>query len=158
MTIGTDSTIRSKTRHADIKHKTEAVSGPFRVNPKILTHKEDTSRFHYHNEQDNFSRPDSLPYRPAPLKSNDTSSHSYNDSHEDISGTLRNSSPAVNFQFDAESCQQVDPPDNSIAISNAGIIVSAVNCGIVVYNSSGQQVGNTIDYVSFFNVATGFVA
>ncbi len=47
--------------------------------------------------------------------------------------------PEVGMNYEANWSVQSTPPDNTIAISNAGIVVTANNDGIEYYNSSGQM-------------------
>lgn len=130
------------------------MSGPYSVDPKSLEKKSDTLQSHYHNEQDEFRRPDSIPYHPAPNLSDSLYPHNYSIYPEDIQNASKpESNPAVAFGFDAESCSYNTPPDNALAISNGGYIMSAVNCGMYIYNSSGQLQGS-FDYSSFFNTAS----
>lgn len=127
--------------------------GPVKVDPKNLEQKTNTDGHNiYHNEQDNFMRPDSLPYNPAPLKNDSLKNHYYN-SPEEMQSSGTRATPSVNFGFDAEYCTGNTPPDNAMAISNGGKIVSAVNCGIVFYNTSGTLL-DSYDYQTFFSAPT----
>ncbi len=58
--------------------------------------------------------------------------------------------PTVVTSFNATAVGSGYPPDNTMAISNGGYIVVAVNSSIAIYNTSGTQLGVWSLY-SFFN-------
>jgi len=134
-------------------------AGPFKADPKSAKKKDNSNdgKNIYHNEQDNFSRPDSIPYHPAPAKRDTTNKHSFNQTNiEENQFSYRNTlttNPNVTFSFDANWCDQNTPPDNALGVSNAGFIVSAINCRLDVYYSNGNVASN-IDYQTFFNAPT----
>jgi hypothetical protein len=63
---------------------------------------------------------------------------SYHPSPEDESNT-RAVTPVIESGFEANWSTESTPPDNTIAISNGGIIVSANNDGIEYYNENGTN-------------------
>ncbi|MEZ4960971.1 MAG: T9SS type A sorting domain-containing protein [Saprospiraceae bacterium] len=65
-----------------------------------------------------------------------------------ISATL----PSLYSSFNATAIGSGNPPDNAMAISNTGYIVTAVNSSIAIYNSSGTSLGSWTLY-SFMNGA-----
>jgi hypothetical protein len=78
---------------------------------------------------------------PAKIQSNSGSS-------EEPKTTAAN--PVIGTNFEANWSLQSAPPDNSMAISNGGFIVTANNDGIEYYNDSGNSIYT--DYWSdFFN-------
>ncbi len=129
--------------------------GPFKVDLKTLKKKNNQEEQNvYHNEQDNFSRPDSIPYHPAPINTDTLKrqSNSYNIEEMQSPNSIE-TNPSVTFGFDANWCGQNTPPDNALAVSNAGYILSAINCRLDIYNSSGDPLSN-IDYQTFFNTSS----
>jgi Secretion system C-terminal sorting domain len=136
------------------------LEGPTVVNVSTLIYKEDTSKNNYHNEQDNFKQDPNRPTNPAPitpnaLEGNPAPTIVTPDANKEVLKKTR-ATPALASGFDAEICSSNIPPDNSMAISNAGKIVSAVNCGIFFYSANGTSLGSA-NYGSFFNTSlTGF--
>lgn len=136
-------------------NRISVITGPFTVDLKTM--KSDTiieEHNVYHNEQDNFIRPDSVPFHPSSLKTDTlqhNSDHLKNAKNYESANTVQ-TNPAVNFGFDANWCGQNTPPDNALAVSNAGYILSAINCRLDIYNTIGSWVSK-IDYQTFFNTA-----
>lgn len=58
--------------------------------------------------------------------------------------------PKVGVNMEGNSFDGYTPPDNSIAISNNGFIVSVINSNLEYYNSSGTFIGST-SFKDFFN-------
>ncbi len=143
--------------HKASKKKIEA-AGPFKASPSStpIEIKSGDEKNIYHNEQDNFKRPDSIPYRPAPTKSDTSNDHSYFEHNVDeypSAFKTTQANPAVNFGFDANWCGNNTPPDNALAVSNGGYVVSAINCRLDIYNTSGTWLSN-IDYQTFFGATS----
>ena len=134
-------------------------AGPFKSNPDAIKKNNSSSDVIniHHNEQDDFRRPDSVKYQPAPINKNDSSKNqSYYENNIDqnqFASKSMLSNPSVVFGFDANWCTNNTPPDNALAISNGGFIISAINCRLDIYNSSGNWLSN-IDYQTFFNAPT----
>lgn len=75
--------------------------------------------------------------------------NSYND-NEELPKSALTVDPTIGTNFEANWSIVGTPPDNSMAISNSGLIVTANNDGIEYYNSSGSFL--YFDYWSdFFN-------
>jgi Secretion system C-terminal sorting domain len=130
------------------------LEGPRVVDVSKLTYQEDTSKNNYHNDQDNFKPDGTKPYNPAPLtptaiEGNPAPTIVAPENNKEVLKKTR-ATPALASGFDAEVCSSNIPPDNAMAISNGGKIVSAVNCGIFFYNTSGTLLGNA-NYATFFN-------
>lgn len=68
--------------------------------------------------------------------------------------TVDATTPTLVSSFNATSIGSGYPPDNTMAISNGGYIVVAVNSSIAIYNTSGTLLGSWSLY-SFFNGAGG---
>lgn len=81
----------------------------------------------------------------AELKSN-----SYNP-QEEFPG--RGSDPVIGVGFEANWMQEGSPPDDAMAISNGGKVVTANNDGIEYYNSNGQFL-YVSKWADFFNDGT----
>ena len=131
------------------KMLTPASQGSF--TPKGSVNKQGVPENHYHNEQDNFKKQENG-NKPAPTPTGKPNEHSNiiipgEDTHV---ANKTDATPAISFKFSAENCPNNDPPDNTMAIAANGNIVSAVNCGIFFYNSSGTQTGSNT-YPTFFN-------
>jgi hypothetical protein len=134
------------------KSATPTSQGTF--TPRGSTNKSGIPANRYHNEQDNFKRKDTIGTPSVPQPQTKPDGHSDMDGPDYSPGMNKTEAlPAVSFSFSAESCPSNDPPDNTMAISANGDIVSAVNCGIFFYNNAGSLVGQTT-YPTFFNTST----
>ncbi|MBV6404308.1 MAG: T9SS type A sorting domain-containing protein [Flavobacteriales bacterium] len=65
-------------------------------------------------------------------------------------GQPKSVTPAIGVDFEANWSQVSTPPDNTVAISNGGKIVTCNNDGIELYNASGQFLSSTF-WPDFFN-------
>ena len=64
--------------------------------------------------------------------------NSYNNENEELPKSAMTVNPTIGTNFEANSSLVGTPPDNSMAISNGGYIVTANNDGIASYNASGS--------------------
>lgn len=72
-------------------------------------------------------------------------------SQENTSGRISNiQSPVLGLNYEANWSLNSAPPDNTMAISNAGIVVTANNDGVEYYNASGNFLDGFL-WSSFFN-------
>lgn len=70
---------------------------------------------------------------------------------ESIGGKISGiQSPVIGLNYEANWSLNSAPPDNTMAISNAGIVVTANNDGIEYYNASGTYLDGFL-WSSFFN-------
>nr|MDQ3071728.1 hypothetical protein [Bacteroidota bacterium] len=62
--------------------------------------------------------------------------------HEDGAGALHKTSevatPVLNKSFYGATDSRYNPPDNSVAVSNAGLVLSVMNSNLRLYKTSGQ--------------------
>ena len=74
------------------------------------------------------------------LKKSKTKNRSVSSSSSKIDArtTKSNKVPVVTKSFEGNLFNGGAPPDNSLAISNGGLIVSAVNANVIVYNTTGS--------------------
>ncbi|MBT3302793.1 MAG: T9SS type A sorting domain-containing protein [Bacteroidetes bacterium] len=75
-----------------------------------------------------------------------------NSSRENFSDTYRAAKPSIFRNFESNLPLQGTPPDNSMAISNNGIIVSAINSNIVYFDTDGKRLFSKTFY-DFYNDA-----
>lgn len=62
------------------------------------------------------------------------------DNYHDLSGSMKKApnTPTVLNDFEANSYNGFTPADNTVAISNDGVILSAINSNVYVYQNDGQ--------------------
>ncbi|MBK7426271.1 MAG: T9SS type A sorting domain-containing protein [Saprospiraceae bacterium] len=80
----------------------------------------------------------------------DLKANSYNPQEEQQG---RASDPIIGASFEANWMEEGTPPDDAMAISNGGKVVTANNDGIEFYNANGQFLSTT-KWADFFNDAT----
>jgi len=135
-----------------------ANGGSFKVDPRTLQNKTGFEEKSKYNEQDNFYPLDTSIQRTPHEKTDTFKDRSiYEDIPQNNKMFKTDALPAVSKSFNAEYCTSNVPPDNTIAVSNSGYIVSAVNCGIYIYNENGQLLKN-FNYPSFFNTSANAFA
>lgn len=146
-TIQKRNTTKCKTICSAFKGKKEVVHGPEVMNPKTAKEKLGPEVKPTYNEQDNFKQKDS-----TLLQGVDSSME-----RMDLAPTENTpvyykttADPMVAFQFDADACTTGTPSDNTVAVSNQGMIVSGNNCGMAVYDVTGQLQAST-SLSAFFN-------
>jgi len=142
------------TSKQNVVHSASELKAPAKVDMGKKTDPKNIKDDNYHNEQDNFKRPENLPYNPAPLNEPKKKIQGSENVEESSSGASKTTAtPSVTFGFDAGYCPNSTPPDNTVAISSGGFIVNAVNCGIEFNHSNGTGIGS-YDYSTFFGTST----
>jgi hypothetical protein len=69
------------------------------------------------------------------------------------SGKTGLDTPTITKNFRGNPVEQYTPTDNSIAVSDAGILVSCINSSVYIYNSSGAKLFNR-SFANIINDAT----
>lgn len=126
---GQKSTILTTNLTSTVNHNSIAEKWAVKVRPTF-------SRRHFTDEIDSIKQ--------AKLK------NKFSNTNEDSEESSRAVTPVIGTNFEGNWSLAGAPPDNSMAISNGGYIVTANNDGIEYYNSSGTQLYFNYWY-DFFN-------